>query len=290
MQTIADTDAFSKSDSPNFFLVYAHNNVSVGEAGADIALQLITGLKALRTKVLSDRSLSLEPWYTREDNHAVQDVVSNQFCLLPQSIYKAGDDCSIGSVDKVILCCSEVLKSYYQDKLMKTYIKAIKDSYFQQAAGNIDEFKELVEEIVKQYRNKEGFHHVVTELAFLEIRVSEEKRNHGIIPLVLSGDDIEFLPFLDDGNPLWLKPQKPESTIHECQISHRLVFKILRQIYTDQHTLIDEFENCYRRCVKDVSPGSSLPSQSRFEGVISTELKRSTDRLIGLQTAAIRTG
>ena len=292
LERFGATDLFRKPETPTFFIVYAHDNPSIGTADAAVVKQLITGLKALTTKVISDRSLVPEAWYTREEGDAVRDVLSNQFCLLPKD-GKLRDEGIISSVDKVILCCSEVLGNYYKDGLMKTFIRAIKEFYFHPETDrkNPKQIQNGIEEIVKKYYERDGFHHVVTELAFLEIRSIQQKRDHGIIPVVLNGDGIKSIPFLDDGVPLWLKPQQPsESVVHECQNQHRLIFKLLRQMYTNQHASIDEFEMCYKRCAEMIFTGSVLPTQPKLENFLSTELKITVDQLIEHRTAALRTG
>jgi hypothetical protein len=176
---------------------------------------------------------------------------------------------------------------------MKTYTAAIKEFYFhpERDLNNPDEVKKGIERIVKTYCDKEGFHHVLTELAFLEIRSEKEKRYHGIIPVMLNGDGIKSLPFFDSGVHLWLKPQgHSKSMIHECQALHRLLFNLLRQLYEDQHASIDEFEICYKNCVETLSYASSLPSQKNFEDLVSTEIKLTLDRQIRSLRATLRAG
>jgi hypothetical protein len=176
---------------------------------------------------------------------------------------------------------------------MKRYTERIKDFYFDARCDlkNTDEVKKGIEGIVKEYCDKEGegFHHVLTELAFLEIRTIQEEKQHGIIPVVLNEDSIEIPSFLDIGVPLRLKPQKPsKSMIHECQVLHRLLFNLLRQLYEDKHASINEFEDCYKKCAHSLE--SNLPSPEKFERLISTEIKLTLDRLLRRRLATFRTG
>jgi hypothetical protein len=290
LKAFADTDSFSGENSPTFFVVYAHDAPNVGKADAARVQKLIDLLKILRTKVISDRSLFPGPWHTRE-NGVVCDVLSNQFCLLTKGS-NAGSVDNARRVDKVILCCSEVLQSYHEDSHMKAYTEAIKDFYFDtRDSKNTDEVKKGLETIVKAYCDKEGFHHVLTELAFLEIRCIEEERCHGIIPVVLNGDGIEPFPFFNHGVPLWLKVQgHSKSIIHESQVLHRLLFKLLRQLFEEQHESIDQFEFCYKNCAEMLSPTSSLPSLENFEHLVSTEINSTLKRLIYRYAATLRTG
>lgn len=292
LETFADTDEFIKEESPTFFLVYAHENASAGKANAALARNLIRWLTVLRSKVLSDRSTSLGPWWTRGDGNFHRDILWNQFCLLPES-GKAGSVHNISSVDKVILCCSEVLQSYHEDSRMKEYTEAIKNFYRDpnRDITNTDEVKKGIEGIVKEYCGKEGFHHVLTELAFLEIRCIQQEKQHGIVPVVLDDDSITIPGFLDIGVPLRLKPQKPsQSMIHECEVLHRLLFNLLGQLYQNRTVSIEEFKECYRKLVEKLSLQSSVPSLEEFEISISAEIKLAVDRLIRRGLATHRTG
>jgi hypothetical protein len=176
---------------------------------------------------------------------------------------------------------------------MKNYLQAIKD-FYSSARRDLrytDEIKNGIEEIVRTYQDKEGFHHVLTELAFLEIRCVQEDGHHSVIPVVFNGDGIRSLPLFSSGVPLWLTPQRHgKSLIHKCQASHRLLFNLLRQIYPTKHRAIDEFNNCYEKCVELFLPGSSQSSRETFEDKISVEIKLTVDRLIKHGLAIIRTG
>ena len=292
LEAFAELDLFNKPKSPTFFLVYAHEtHHKAGKANAALARDLIHWLRVLRSRVISDRSLSVEPWATREDSDSFRDILSNQFCLLPKR-GKATSVSHVSNVDKVILCCSEVLQSYSEDSRMKPYTKAINEFYFRPETDpeNTDEVKKGLEEIVKLYCDEEGFHHVLTEMAFLKIRCTQEKRHHGIIPVLLNGDNIKYLPLHNIGVPLWLKPQaQSKSIIHESQVLHRLLFNLLRQLYEDKHTSISAFEECYKTCAEKISPGSVLPSQKNFDDSIAAEIASTMGRLVSNHTATLRT-
>jgi hypothetical protein len=290
LETFADIDLADNAKSPTIFLVYAHDNRSVGNADAELARDLIYWLGVIRSKVISDRSPSLEPWVTREDSDSFRDILSNQFCLLPKrdNIRRVYD---FSNVDKVILCCSEVLQNYYEDSRMKAYTTTIREFYLRSKTDlkSTDEIKKGIEGIVKLYYDKEGFHHVLTELAFLEIRYIEEERHHGIIPVLLNGGSIKYLPFQNSGIPLWLKPQgQSKSMIHERQVLHRLLFNLLLQIYEGHHASIKKFEECYKNCAKRLAPGSILPLQEEFDLLISTEIALTSGQLASSHVATLR--
>lgn len=245
-------------------------------------------LKILRTKSYSDRSLHVQ-WYTREDDNVDSDILSNQMCLLPKN-RQAWNNYDIRTVDKVILCCSDVLRNYYEDSRMKTYTQALKNAYPETEVEDIDEIKREVENIVNQYDGKDGFHHVLTELAFLEIRHRQQGKKHGIIPIVLNGDGIRYFSFFSDGVPVWLHRQEnSKSIIHESQASHRLFFNLLRRIYDGLEAELTSFENCYNECVNTLIGSTSL-SPEEIEHMISKNIHSAFDRVIRDKAAGIRTG
>jgi hypothetical protein len=188
LKHLADTDWFTHTQSPNIFLAYAHDNKGVGEGNAASAKQLIAWLKAIQSRILSDRSpLPRLPWESRDvGSAALHDVVSNQMCLLP----KRDEDSNQGKItnaDKVTICCSELLQLYYSDPWTKAYIAGLKEVY-DRGRSNDAEFEAKVQSYVALHRSSEKFHHVLTELAFLEIRYSREKNVENIVPVVFSGD------------------------------------------------------------------------------------------------------
>jgi len=90
---------------------------------------------------------------------------------------------------------------------------------------------------------------------------------------------------------LWLKLQgQTETIIRPCQAVHRLLFNLLRQIYTDKLLAISEFNNCYEKCAVMLSAGSILPSLEEFRRMVSEEIALTLGRLIGHGLAALRAG
>lgn len=277
LRSFADTDYFSGPTCPSFFVVYAHDAPAVGKADAKVVRQLLDWLKILRTKSLSDRSPSVL-WYTREDSNVSSDILSNQLCLLPRS-GQVRYDYNISSVDKVILCCSEVLQKYYEDPRMKKYTQALKNTYPETKVSDIGKIKGEIQEIVNAYEKEDGFHHVLTELAFLEIRHRLEGKGHGIIPILLNGDGIKYLPFFQNGVPLWLnRQQNSTSIIHESQGLHRLFFNLLRQIYDGLDADIMLFEDCYRECVRELTE-SKTSSNQEIQDMVSRRVRSALQKL-----------
>ena len=123
LERFKDADWFS--GSPSMFLVYAHENPdSAFRADSEAARWLIQSLNDIRSNLHSDRSAmgynSSAIYETPAD--IAHDVLSSQLCLLPQGN-------SIQSVEKVILCGSELLGHYIQSEFYGPYAEAIRHAY-----------------------------------------------------------------------------------------------------------------------------------------------------------------
>lgn len=83
-----------------------------------------------------------------------------------------------------------VASSHYQD----VYFKEIKQAY-EAAQYETDALKAIfvLSHYVNSQAKKEVFHHVLTKMAFLELRVESES-NHGIVPFLLNGSEQSSFP------------------------------------------------------------------------------------------------
>lgn len=83
-----------------------------------------------------------------------------------------------------------------------------------------------------------GFHHVLTELAFLQIRRNKKRNSDDVIPIRLSGGDTKYLGF----------PSTETDLILKAPSDYRLFFKLLRHIFIDEtcHASIQCIEDCYK--------------------------------------------
>lgn len=279
--------------------MYAHENGNTSEkAESKLVQALIQLLQRVRPKIVSDRSPLLRDSRSirKEGKLPVHNILWNQFCLLPKSGQADKINEVVGSVDKVLFCSSEVLQSYHQDNRMKKYTEEIKEFYAKSANlrkgtnKDIDEFKRGMDDIVKNFCNQGGFHHVITEMAFLEIRAEQEKdpKCHSIIPVILNSGDTH--PF--DKLLVRVKATKlsNEGIIHESQILHKLFFDVLKRLFEDLHLIIKEFEYCYNNCVTMLNPELNLPLQWEFEESMSKEVLKTTLRLARDALASIRAG
>ncbi|KAI0865611.1 hypothetical protein F4860DRAFT_258746 [Xylaria cubensis] len=104
-----------------------------------------------------------------------------------------------------------------------------------------------------------GFHHVLTELAFLQIR-KDHTKNHGIIPVVLSGDNVEYLEFVERCD-VFLKGTNKEP--------YKLFFELLERVYADEksHTTIRIIQNCCKELQKKDDISAEDISKQVIEGL-----------------------
>ncbi|GAD99159.1 hypothetical protein CHGG_08765 [Paecilomyces variotii No. 5] len=189
---LANSNCFNIETAPTIFLIYAHPSV-VGEADAEISLKLIEWLKTIRAKLRSDRSPAgtgvSRGHGLDEYENAAHNILWTQLCLLPEESYNK-------SVDKVVLCFSDVLGQYYKGMIgsqLNNYRQELKNAYACAPKNPVQPFQiySRMNQIVNRYARTDNFHHVLTELVFLEIR-KRDNDNHGIIPVILNGDSDLF--------------------------------------------------------------------------------------------------
>ncbi|RDW87385.1 hypothetical protein BP5796_03079 [Coleophoma crateriformis] len=297
IETLADLDVFQDS-STSIFLVYAHENEKLPqlEAKAKQVQMIIKWLLQLRSKTISDRSPLFRDSISVRDTgkSGAHNILENQYCLLPRSStsIKANE---VSSIDKVILCSSEVLQLYYEDTEMQKYITDMKAFYGGQKPSrtntflNREELETGLHEIVKKYMKSTSFHHVITEIALLKIR-QEEDSCKSIVPLILNGDHPSWLPVDEVDIWLGLSDISEDWVIHETQILHKMFFKLLRRIFEDLDGCICLFEDCYDKYVTRLSPkcNSSLPSEQGFRNEVKTGMSNVLTRLIDGNLAICR--
>jgi hypothetical protein len=286
LENIADLDPFTSKTSPTIFLIYAHDE----KAKVEIPKQIITWLKRVRAKLRSDQSplgTGIGPESSLDiDEHAAHNILWNQFCLLPNTSYDK-------SVDKVILCCSEVLSKYHGkfqvDPTLIHFYQDIKEAH-SRSPKNAQHPTELhfeIEQVINQYIKKDGFHHVVTELALLDIR-KEAQRETGVIPVILDKEAELFisLPGFVRGTDLWI--DRKLGSIVRTESSrplHKLFFKLLQRLYIKNQRVLNGFEACYNDCVQwleSVSNGPEPVSPERFvdyihKAILNVKYKLSND-------------
>jgi hypothetical protein len=189
------TRIFSHAKAPSFFLIYAHNNADHGQAEDGTVKQFIHDFGTMHAKIRSDRSKDLSAM-------ARTDIFHNQACLLPKRV-------ATDPVDLVVLFHSEVLSSYCGEDKGRRFISQLKevsepildrlygrDNDQSSLNRSISEYQEKVKAFIN---NQDKLHHVLTELAFVELRASYDRNIASIIPISLHGGQeriLEDLPYL----------------------------------------------------------------------------------------------
>ncbi len=239
--------------SPSLFLVYAHNN-KLGKADAEVSQRVIQWLSNLRSNLYSDRTASghqaLPLPATPEDRAKVNDILSSQLCLLPNHA---------GTVDQVILCGSELLGHYMASPYYQGFCEAIQRAY--REASQTHDFAQIeaaIRKVVEANVNEEEFHHVLTELAFLQIRYEHKKSEHRIIPLLLNSTAQQCLPkFIVDSTTIriedskWRTPSNWNGERYQDEGLHIAFFKLLNRLLGEQKRCIPLMEEkVYRACLQ----------------------------------------
>ncbi|RDW66554.1 hypothetical protein BP6252_10189 [Coleophoma cylindrospora] len=308
IRKLLQINSFSSNTAPSFFVVYAHDKIDENnrKAGSDQVRKLIEWLEVVHSKIISDQSPLFRDWPRKSDgtqgNH---DILANQFCILPQgkNTDKSKDPLTRG-VDKVILFCSELLEDYYGESKhgemkaytenLTTYYSRKEEKYLSEDAKTAKKIRKKIRAIANKYTNKPGFHHVLTELIFMELRFKPDF-NKEIIPVILSGEGMESLPIIKSKDKeflIWMKPPKPDQTdwiFHETQVLHRLFFKLLLRLFDERQTLVKEFRSCYDICAGILSQYSvRLPSQEEFGETIKEHLAKTVRKVIDQDIASLQ--
>lgn len=286
LEQLALCDLFSDpARAPTIFPVYAHDNDSAGVAHAGFVHQLIEWLQKIKARIISDKN-ALHPLVSDDENTSAQrNILSNQIRLLRIS-NSADSKESNKTIDKVILCASDVLKRYCQEDDAPDYITRIRDL----CNVNHEKSMEYVEDVIPQEVNSESekgdFHHVLTELAFLEVRESRLSEDHGIIPVALNGD--HRLPYVSffGSTDLTLKLESPTSPA-----LHKLFFNLIGQLFVKEKDLINECKKCYDEVVQglDLENGKPL-SKASFHNCLSPKITTMYQNYWGVFSTAIRNG
>lgn len=227
------------------FIVYAHDNVKEGTAYDECVRKIIRWLGNIHARILSDQS-PLPLLKRRSEGHdAIRNILANQLCLLlPKPKPNHARIPEVTSVDHVIVCGSEVLQQYYSRLSAKAFIRDIVQICNEGADQPTTALQPILGARVEMESSKDGFHHIFTELAFLEVRKSILSEGHGMVPIVLSQTNIDeapmqYLPIFSNTDiKLKLKSPEPESL-------YKLFFKLLEQLFPNDRDFIRPFKECY---------------------------------------------
>ncbi len=248
------------SKKPSLFLVYAHDNAAHGEAKASTSKYLINNLSKIRGVTLYSDQTPVGQAYSSSDENLkedgkLEDILTNQLCLLPHQLRA-----DVKPVDKVIVCCSDVLGSYLKGQSYKAFCDELKTAYEKDREAYRQDINQkgttALREVVKKFSEEEkymaDFHHVLTEMAFLEIRAKYREGQHGIIPVSLTANSYDYClkdfirsttVRMEDPLRFDWQVQKGEE-VYLNQGSHGVLFKVIERLLAgsdEAKTFLDKF-------------------------------------------------
>lgn len=188
------------------------------------------------------------------------------------------------SIDKVIVCGSPLLESYRRDPFAKKYISAIHTVY--ERCRDLDEEAlrtALLQQVVTPASKYSAFHHVLTELAFLEIRQKRKSIDHDIVLVSLGGGMMDYLEFPEMTN-LRLEVRFPLAV----EYLHPRFFKLLRLIFTNKHGIIGAFEKAYVRTTACLENTTNEMPQAQISQVIDSSLAKARSELKAQENSELR--
>ncbi len=255
------------SNKPSLFLVYAHENKAHGKAEAGTSKYLIEKLSQIQVILYSDQTPIGKPYSSPlgelKKDSKLEDILTNQLCLLPGQLRS-----DVKPVDKVVVCCSEVLGSYlkwpeydsFYQKLREAYGKD-REAYLKgDEQGNAWAIREVVREFSQEEKYKARFHHVLTEMAFLQIRAEQSKDGHGIIPVPLTRNSYDtcLSSFVSStavrmGDvPRFEEQAQAGQEVYPNQSRHWVLFKLIERLLVgsdEAKTFLGKFWRGYSDCI-----------------------------------------
>ena len=272
MDVLAQLGIYEKS--PKFFVIYAHENQNYPEheAHSTLVKDFITWFKKLQLDVDSDRSPhGLAPGRDKELEGASVDIIKNQLCLLPEQLQER-------SATYVLIFGSNLLEKYMidEEKEMvidgKSYITALVEAceawaqeQYQKSDGPIDT-SIIVDKITgiqsKYSKKKDYFHHVLTEVALVDIREKYGSSKY-VIPIPLGE--------LRHGNMTFPKSIASNNTRLRVPVdqdkAYDSFFKILMMFedFEDDRPLIEGLQGAFEDCKLSLDGNGKNPKPSRLE-------------------------
>lgn len=258
--------------------MYAHDNAIQGTANANIVYEIIGWLKSIHHPHtytdISPMGNNIDV-HTTADTAKANDILSSQLCLLPN--LSGGN---FKSVDKIVLCGSEVLGVYRQWHCYDEYFDRLSAAYRVNSTSQAETILKALQLVVDDFIQKPGFHHVITELVFCQIRAQYD--SHSIIPLLLSGKhDVSFGGIVGSTairieNPI----RDASSEALKLQHLHGGFFKLLRRLLpkdVDKHVDIVERQG-YDVCCEYLLQNRTWEDVKSFVHQVRTQIHLAVQR------------
>lgn len=211
-------------------------------------------------------------------------------CLLPPSCYGA-ETPKVRTIDKVIVCGSVVLETYCRRTSARAYIDDIIQICTNGACRSTKmTLESAIRERVDKECDRDDFHHVLTEIAFLEARRFCLSEAHGMVPVLLNETNPDQAPmrylqvFLNTDVKLKLKSSETVSL-------HKLYFKLLKRLFPEERDFIKSFEQCYIQTNDYVeSLGSGRVSPERFANIVNRRITEAYQQYWKVSCVLMRDG
>ncbi len=287
-KALSTLSSLEVSNKPSLFLVYAHDNSAHGQAQASIAKYLIEKLSQIRVNLYSDQTPMGQPYLSAlndlnlKEDGKLEDILTSQLCLLPDQLR---DD--VKPVDKVAVCCSEVLSSYLKWAHYENFYQALQQAYLEDREayrkGGKQQGRSAIREVVREFsqdpKYKGSFHHVLTEMAFLQIRAAQLQDRHGVIPVPLMPNSYQqclahFIPetTVRMGDIYRLERQAQAGReVYPNQSRHAVLFKLIERLLVgndEAKTFLDKFWQGYNDCIARLNNESSPLGWSAFSELV----------------------
>ncbi len=298
-KALSTLNSLKVSNKPSLFLVYAHNNSDHGKAEAETSKYFIERLSELEgVKLYSDQAPMGRPYIMSPEDlkkdGKLGDILTNQLCLLPAQVIK-----DVKPVDKAVVCCSEVLGSYlkkwvddYKEDNYKKFHQELREAYLKDldAYGKNNEqndalaIRKVLMKFSEEPEYKAGFHHVLTEIAFLQIR-AEQPKEHGILPVSLTlnsyeeclGDFINATVVRIEDIPRLEGQAQKGGEVYQNQSRHLVLFKLIERLLVgnnESKTFLDKFWTGHSKLISLLKNNSKLGEleftkllESIFDGI-----------------------
>ncbi|UUM20896.1 NACHT domain-containing protein [Mycoavidus sp. SF9855] len=276
---LSTLESLELSNKPSLFLVYAHDNPKYpGQAGADTSKYLIEKLSQIRVNLYSDQTPMGQPYSSSPEklkkDGKLEDILTSQLCLLPVQLR---DD--VEPVDKVVVCCSKLLGKYLEWPHYEAFYQQLQEAYRQDLEQRSTlAIREVVRKFSQEQEYKVGFHHVLTEVAFLQIR-TQHLQDHSIIPVSYTPDSYEQClgRFIQSttvrmGDISRFAEQTKAGEMYPNQGQHIVLFKLIERLLVDSDKakpFLNKFWQGYNTCISRLNDERSTLDALEFAKLLN---------------------
>ncbi len=284
-KALSTLESLELSNKTSLFLVYAHHNPAYGKADADTSKYLIEKLSQIRVNLYSDQT-PMGQAHSRisealKEDGKLEDILTSQLCLLPTRLRA-----DVEPVHKVVVCCSEVLEKYLEWPYYESFYQQLREAYRKDSEQrSTSAIREVVRIFSQEPTYKAGFHHVLTEMAFLQIRAEHQEDQHGIIPISLTPKSAKqclghFIPQTTvrmEDIPRFEEQAQAGREVYPNQSRHLVLFKLIERLLVNSSdqakTFLNKFWQGYSACISQLERASSPLGWSEFTELVDSIFK-----------------